>query len=197
LEHCDLRFCGVDHDHPLTRAAVDSRVGLSSCILGDLRTVPLPPRSFDIVHCALLLERIQHVELVLDRFVAALKPGGLLLLRTHDRDTAAGYLDRILPDALRGFLWRRLHPGQPGPFPVVYERLVSARGVQWYALMRGLVVAERREFRQPPGHRDRWARLATLARGVVASVTRGRLTDAHDELAFVIRKPENRFARVL
>lgn len=92
----DIRVVGVDHDHPLTRQVSAARADLHSFTLGDLRTVPLPPRSFDIVHCAGLLERIWHVELVLDRFVAALKPGGLLLLRTPDRDCLAGVADRLV-----------------------------------------------------------------------------------------------------
>ncbi len=59
------------------------------------------PRSADIVHCCLLLDRISHAELVLGRLVDALRPGGLLLLRTADRDSAAGFLDRLLPGPLR------------------------------------------------------------------------------------------------
>ena len=79
--------------------------------------MPLAPRSFDIVHCALLLERISNAELVLDRFVEALRPGGLLLLQTGDRDCAAGFLDRVLPRPLRAMVWRGLRPGVPGPLP--------------------------------------------------------------------------------
>ena len=82
--------------------------------VGDLRTVPMPPRSFDVVHCALLLHHISHVELVLDRFTAALRPGGLLLLRIRDRDCAAGLLDRLLPQWARRLVWARLDPVDPG-----------------------------------------------------------------------------------
>jgi hypothetical protein len=32
---------------------------------------------------------------------------------------------------------------------------------------------------------------------LVSRLTRGRLTDAHDEVLYVIRKPEERFARVV
>ena len=38
-------------------------------------------------------------------------------------------------------IWRKHRPGRPGPHPAVYERVASARGVQSYALMRGLVIA--------------------------------------------------------
>jgi SAM-dependent methyltransferase len=166
-------------------------------ILGDLRTVPLPPRSFDIVHCALLLDRIPHVELVLDRFTAALRPGGLLLLRIRDRDCAAGLLDRRLPGWARRALWDTLHPGQPGPFPAIYSPVASDRGIQAYMHRRGLVIAQRETAKTPPAGSGRAAWAARAARGLIARLTRGRLTDAHDEVLYVIRKPEDRFARVV
>jgi SAM-dependent methyltransferase len=166
-------------------------------LLGDLRTVPLPPRSFDIVVCAFLLERIPHAPLVLDRFVAALRPGGLLLLRVRDRDCAAAALDRILPDRIRKAIWARLHPAEPGPFPAIYDPLASARGIQAYALMRGLVITHRDTARTPPGAGGRLTGAVSAARTLIAWLSRGRLTDAHDELLFVIRKPQDRFARLV
>jgi SAM-dependent methyltransferase len=165
--------------------------------VGDLRTIPLPPRSFDVVHCSLLLDRISHVPLVLDRFAAALRPGGLLLLRIRDRDSAAAFLDRRLPGWARRMLWTRLYPGQPGPFPAIYEPTASGRGVAAYMLMRGLVITQRRAARTLPRQPERLCRLLSVTRGLIAWLSRGRLTDAHDEMLFVIRKPEDRFARVV
>jgi Methyltransferase domain len=193
----DVTVSCIDEDEPVTRAAAASQPNLTQCTLGDLRTVPLPPRTYDIVQCASLLERIQNAELVLDRLTAATKPGGLLLLRIRDRDTAAGFLDRRLPEALRRAIWRRRYPGAPGPYPAVYEQLASARGVQAYVLLRGLVIAERRALGGlagglPPGPRGFLA-----AQKLVASLSRGRLTAAHEEMLYVLRKPESRDARVL
>ncbi|WP_143219755.1 class I SAM-dependent methyltransferase, partial [Actinomadura sp. CNU-125] len=73
----DRVVTGVDMDVPELRAYTCARTDLDSWHLGDLRTVPLPPRSYDVVHASYLIERVPHAELVLDRFVAALKPGGL------------------------------------------------------------------------------------------------------------------------
>ena len=195
-EGADISVSLIDDDQPVTRAAVGIHEALHACVPGDLRTVPLPPRSQDIVLCSLLLHRIKHAELVLDRLVAGIKPGGLLLLRFGDRDSAAGFLDRRLPRAVRGAIWRRRRPGEPGPYPAVYERLSSARGVQVYALMRGLVITERRALgglagalAGPPGF--------LAIQKVIARLSGGRLTDAHEELLYVLRKPENRFARVI
>ena len=193
-----VQMLTVDQDHP----SVDrDHQWLSEddgeITVGDLRTIPLPSRSFDIVHCSLLLDRINHVALVLDRLGAALRPGGLLLLRIRERDCAAGFLDRMLPRSLRRALWRRLYPGQPGPFPAIYEEAASARGIAAYMLMRGLVVAHRKTVRTLPVEPARLSRAVSAARTTIALFSRGRLTDAHDQVLFVVRKPEDRFARVV
>jgi hypothetical protein len=171
--------------------------GPGEVIVGDLRTVAMPPRSFDIVHCALLLDRISHVELVLDRFTAALRPGGLFLLRIRDRDCAAGLTDRIAPQWLRRPLWGRLHPGQPGPFRAVYEPAGSDHGIQAYLQLRGLVICQRETAATWPAGPGRTVWAVSAVRGLIARLTRGRLTDAHDEVLYVIRKPQDHFARVV
>jgi SAM-dependent methyltransferase len=217
----EINVTTVDQDLPLGRSvteipsAPDNRGSLEDegkVVLGDLRTVPLTPRSFDVVHCAQVLEHIPHVGLVLDRFAAALRPGGLLLLQVRDRECAAGLLDRKLPRAARRAIWTRLHPGEPGPFPAVYERMVSAPGIQEYVQMRGLVIAQRGTTRsrtaQPgagrpgagrrgAGQPQRLSRLLSVVCAGISWLTRGRRTDAYDQLLYVIRKPEDRFARVL
>ena len=187
-----VRTIDVDDDRLVALTVEDDDVAF-----GDLRTTPLPPRSYDIVHCSLLLDRISHVPLVLDRLSAALRPGGLLLLRIRDRDCAAGWLDRVMPGIVRGWLWRQLYPGEPGPFRAVYEPTASARGIAAYLLNRGLVIGQRRTSRTMPHQPERLCRVLSVLRRMVVLCSRGRLTDAHDEVLFVIRKPEDRFARVV
>src|SRR5262249_60274898 len=80
----------VDDDSEVTRAAVAQHQHFADAILGDLRDAQLPPRAYDIVQCSQLLTRIEHAELVLDRLIGAVRPGGLLLLRVLDRYDAAG-----------------------------------------------------------------------------------------------------------
>jgi SAM-dependent methyltransferase len=188
----------ADEDTPLTRQVLDATgQTYEHVITGDLRTVAIPQRAFDIVYCAGLLERVRHVELVLDHLTGALKPGGLLMIRMGDRRTAAALLDRRLPNVARRRLWRGLHPGAPGPFPAVYEKPVSERGIYSYTLMRGLVVAQ---HAAEPTLQANPARLSSTVRGactVISRLSRGRFGDDHDELLYVIRKPQNRFARVV
>jgi hypothetical protein len=195
----EIAMVTVDQATPVPLPAGDVRIG-------DLRTVPLPPRSFGIVHCALLLDRIRHVELVLDRLTAALAPGGYLILRIRDRDCAIGLLDRRLPRPARRLLRARLDRGDLAagvltgarpPFPAVYEKTASDRGIQEYARIRGLVITQRETVRTWPAGPDRLSRTVTAACRLIGRLTHGRLTDAHDEVLYVIRKPEDHFARVV
>ena len=188
----------ADEDTPLTRQVLDAtEEAYDDVIVGDLRTAPIPRRAFDIVYCAGLLERVSDVELVLDHITGALKPGGLLMIRMGDRRAASALLDRALPDLARRRLWRDLHPGAPGPFPAVYEKPVSESGIRSYALMRGLVVAH---HTSEPTLKANPARLSSTVRtacSVISRLTMGRYGDDHDELLYVIRKPQDRFARVI
>jgi len=187
----------IDEDNEVTRAAVAQHQEMRGTILGDLRTVSLPPRAYDIVQCSSLLDRIEHAELVLDRLCAAVKPGGLLMLRIRDRDSAAGFLDRVLPWPLRQAIWRKRQPGEPGPYVAVYERLASVRGVQAYVLMHGLVIAERGALGGLAGGLPPGPLGYLTAQKLVARLSRGRLTANHEDLLYVIRKPEDRFARII
>lgn len=190
-----LLVSGVDDDCRAARTAVARRPELSSATLGELRLVPLTPRSFDIVQCSMLLHRIGNAELVLGRLVGTLRPGGLLLLRTADRQTAAGLLDRKLPSFLRAITWRAANQGQPGPFPARYEPITSAPGIEAFVSRHGLVIAHRGAARAPG--RGGLTGGIPLSRRLVAWLTGGRFTCSHDELRYVIRKPEHPFARVL
>jgi SAM-dependent methyltransferase len=184
----------VDDESPATRAAIAARTDLSSAALGELRLLRLRPRSFDIVHCSLLLHRISHADVVLGRLVASLRPGGLLMLRLADPGCAAGFLDRRLPQVFRRLAWRTARPGQPGPHPAIYEPVAWAGGIESFASRHGLAIA----------HRERAGSAGWLRHGrhrltarLVTWASRGRLGSEHDELWYVIRKPEDRFARVL
>ncbi len=191
----DLVVSRIDDDCPATRAAAESRPELRTATLAELRLVPLAPRSFDLVQCSMLLHRIVNADLVLDRLVGALRPGGLLLLRTGDRQTATAALDRMLPQFARVLAMRLARPGQPGPFPARYEPIASERGIRAFIGRHGLVVVHRQAHQAERG--TGWLAVAAAARAVVGWLSGGRFTSGHDELCYVIRKPEDQFARVI
>jgi SAM-dependent methyltransferase len=194
----DPRITGVDEDLPPLRAHTAAREDLEASHLGDLRLLPILPRSFDVVYVSFLLERIHHAELVLDRLVAGLRPGGLLLLKMRDRKSAYGYCDRATQEWLRRALWRSLTPaGSVGPLPAVYEPLVSREGIQAYCLMRGLMIAEDYSAVSGPARRGPHAGLVGMVCRTVAALSRGRLNGVEDEITMVIRRPQNHFARLI
>lgn len=194
LGGAQLHITGVDVDTPALRARTEARADLDAWHLGDLRTVPMPPRAYDIVCATYLIERLKHVELVLDRIVAALKPGGLLLVRFRDRETAFGLLDRLIPGSIRILLADECGSALP---PAIYETVASYKGMQWYCGMRGLVIAEEHTQRTSTSIYGRWTGVLGLLSRVVAAFSQGRLTAGHSEVSLVIRKPENRFARLI
>jgi hypothetical protein len=198
VDRVDSRVVGVDEDRPPLRARTAARADLAAWHLGDLRAVPLPPRAYDVVHVPFLLERIEHAELVLDRLVSALRPGGLLLVRIRDRASAYGFCVRLTPSWVRRALWKGfVRAGTVGPLPAVYEEVSSREGLHAYCLMRGLMVAEEYPATSGDARVGPRARLAGVVCRLLDRVSGGRLPSDHDEVAFVIRKPQNHFARLI
>jgi SAM-dependent methyltransferase len=191
----ELVISRVDDDNPVVHAAAADRPELSTATFAELRTLTLAPRSVDLIQCSMLLHRIRNAELVLDRLVGTLRPGGLLFLRTADRDTAAGFLDRKLPEFARELAWRAAQPGQPGPFPAYYERIASGRGIETFVVRHGLAIANRQAciIERGPGRPEALLAAQRLVRRLSR---RSRVAD-YDELRYVIRKPQDRYARVL
>ncbi|MGI5286827.1 class I SAM-dependent methyltransferase [Nonomuraea polychroma] len=195
LEHIETRATGVDEDHPAIRVALEERTDLVAWTLGDMRSVPLPPRSYDVIQLSFLLERVKHAELIFDRLLQSLRPGGLILLRMRDRGSAYGLLDRITPSWLRRLLWRSLvDPVTPGPLPTIYEPLTSSDGIHAFCLSRGLMITDDERNVSGPA---RGSRIACAAIRAVSSLTSGRYPASHDEITMVIRKPQHHFARVI
>jgi SAM-dependent methyltransferase len=76
----------------------------------DLLDDDLPEGEFDLVHTRLLLAWLPDPRVGIERLIAALKPGGLLLVHLRDRNTAFGFLDRTLPRWMRASGRRRRRP---------------------------------------------------------------------------------------
>lgn len=198
LDEMEARVTGIDEDLPALRASTSARKDLDSWSLGDLRSVPVPPRAFDIVYVSFLLERIEHPELVLDRLLTGLRPGGLLLLQMRDRTSAYGTYDRLMPSALRRLLWRRFAPdGAVGPLPPCYGQITSREGMHSFCLTRGLMVTDDASATSGPALRGPLGGLVRTACSLLETLSRGRWPASRDEIIMVIRKPQSHFARLI
>jgi SAM-dependent methyltransferase len=193
LADVDFRLTGVDLNADAMRLRIASG-DLDEAITGDLRTIALPAGSYDIAFSSFVLEHVAGAEQVLDRMVAAVRPGGLLLVRIPDRDSVYGFITRYSPHWLHVQYKRRIRgvkqAGTPGwaPFSTVYDKIVSWHGMRTYCASRGLEIVDAcssnfylRAFGPFAAVVDRGLRL-------MAMLSLGRLTARHSNLAFVLRK---------
>lgn len=194
LPESEVWLTGLDINAEALRLRVEEKGDLNEAIVGDLRTVSLEHEAYDIVFCSYVLEHVQGAEAVLDRLFAALKPDGLLLLRIPDRDSVYGFLARHTPHRLhiayKRYVRRAKLAGTPGhgPFPVVYDRIVSWAGLQAYCRNRGLVIESAYTSNEHVEFFGRLAPLVDAALHAVAVPSR-RLTADYNNLSLVVRKP--------
>lgn len=195
LAGVDFQLTGVDLNSESMRIRADQFGDLDEAIIGDLREISLLPDSYDVAYCSFVLEHVAGAEQVLDRLLAALKPGGLLLLRIPDGDSVYGFLARHSPHWLHVQFKRRIQrnrlagtPGR-GPFPTVYDQVVSWKGITAYCARHGMEIVDAYSSNFYLDHFRGFA--ASVDRGLrwVARMSRGRLTADHSNLAFVIRRP--------
>lgn len=191
LTGVDFHLTGVD----LNADGIHARTDLDEAIVGDLRTVSLPAGCYDIVYSSFVLEHVASAEQVLDTMIAALRPGGLLLLRIPDRDSVFGFAARHSPHWLRVQYMRRIRgaklagtPGR-GPFPCVYDHVVSWRGINAYCAAHALQITDACSANFYLDALGRLAKPADRVLRLIAAMSAGRLTADHSNLAFVIRKP--------
>jgi SAM-dependent methyltransferase len=195
LEGIDFHLAGVDLNSDALRMRMEQVGDLDEGIVGDLREVTLEPEHYDMIYCSFVLEHVTGAEQVLDRLLAALKPGGMLLLRIPDGDSVYGFLARRSPFWLHVQYKRRIQrnklAGKPGrgPFPTVYDSVVSWKGITDYCARNGLEVADAYSSNFHLDHFRGAAKIADNGMQLVAKASRGRLTADHSNLSLVIRKP--------
>ena len=195
LADIDFHLAGVDLNSDSMRMRTDQVGDLDEAIVGDLREVTLSSNFYDVIYCSFVLEHVAGAEQVLDRLLAALKPGGLLLLRIPDGDSVYGFLARYSPYWLHVQYKRRIQrnrlagtPGR-GPFPTVYDQVVSWQGMTTYCARRGLEIVDAYSSNFYLEHFRGFAATVDCGLHWVARTSHGRLTADHNNLALVIRKP--------
>ena len=94
---------------------------LSSILIGDVQSYPLPRSTFDIVICWELLEHVQNPVAALSNLIAATKPGGTIVLAFPNPASLKGVVTRYSPHGLHVWLlrhfWGQKNAGRPGYAP--------------------------------------------------------------------------------
>jgi SAM-dependent methyltransferase len=168
--------------------ALAARTDLDHAIVGDLRTVEFPQHSFDVIYNAFVLEHVRGARQVLERFLDWLAPGGMLILKVPDRDSAYGFLTRLTPFWTHVLIYRYMlgypQAGTPGhaPYPTYYDKVVSERGLREFCLGNGMRAPE---LYRLCSYENQWSvRAAAL---VTSLLSGGRLPWRHNNLLLIAR----------
>ncbi|MGH8217309.1 MAG: class I SAM-dependent methyltransferase [Steroidobacteraceae bacterium] len=183
---------GIDLD----RDALAARTDLDQRIVGDLTSAEFPPSSFEAIYCAFVLEHVKGAEQVLERFLRWLTPGGLLIIKVPDRDSAYGFLTRVTPFWVHVLAYRWLlgyreaaTPGH-GPYPTEYDAVISERGLTRFCAARGLDEPQVRRLCSYGGRR-----LVTMGAFLLSALSAGRLAWRHNNLLLMARAPRSAAGR--
>ena len=142
-----------------------------------------------------MLEHIEGAELALSNFVRWLKPGGILIVRVPDRDSAQGFFARITPHWVHvlyyRWAWKMKNAGKPGfaPYRTVYDSVVSTSGLLEFCASNGLIVVDMigvGSFRRGYGLA---ARITPVIARLISVLSFGRVHAKFVDLTIIARKP--------
>ena len=195
LEGVQYTLTGVDIDKDGLDIRMTQRRDLDIAILGDLRTVSLKESEYDVIYSSWVLEHIDGAEGVLENFLRWLKPGGILMLRIPNRDSARGFLTKITPFWFH-VLYAKLilgdkNAGKPwhAPFPTYFDKVVSRSGIYEFCKKHGLVI--KAEYAGGLGRKNRWIFLflSNLIVWILHLASFTRLSVKNAILIYIIVKP--------
>lgn len=194
LDGIEYTLTGVDIDKEALEFRTAVRGDIDEGILGDLRIVDLDDGAYDVIYCSWVLEHLSNAELVLGNFARWLRPGGLLILRFPDRDSVLGFLARMTPYRLRVYVKRLLLRRPPlgtrghGPYPVVYEPVVSRKGLRDYCAQSRFIIREECAFIGWSGAMGRWRSLCGPLAAAIGLLSLGKLEWRHLHLVYILER---------
>lgn len=131
----------------------------------------------------------------MDRLLAAVRPGGRLILLLPNGRSVVGWAAKTFP--LRAAILYKKYiegfrdAGKPGhaPYPTVYDSVVSLEGIREYARSRQLAILEEYGVDYVLSNFGRFAGVMGAAMRAIARGSGNRLTASHNNLGFVLQKP--------
>ena len=182
---------GIDLDPEALRVRRDETKDLHEAIVGDLRTVDLGQRTFDVIFNSYVLEHVPGAQQVLENFNRWVRPGGLIIIMIPDPYSAYGFTARMTPHWIHLLYYRLIrgqkNAGKPGygPYPVTYDKAVSREGIRAFCAENGLVLAAEYGMLADPLKN----RLVEAYTKTLQVLSLGRLSSDHSDIIFIIRKP--------
>ena len=191
------RTVGID----ASATHIGRNVALDERIVGDIDATDFGVETYDLVVCWNVLEHLRSPMGTVDRMIAALRPGGMLLLAWPNFVSVKAALARRLPHSAHETVFRWIYPyarGNPDntPFPTVLDDSLRLDRVLSHVVDRGVVPIEVVKYESSMQRLAREkVRLNGLAwrfaKGSVNFVTGGRLDlQCSDVMALLSRSDQ-------
>jgi 2-polyprenyl-3-methyl-5-hydroxy-6-metoxy-1,4-benzoquinol methylase len=189
------QIVGID----VSRAQLERNDWADEKILGDITAHDLAADDYDVIACWDVLEHLPEPQLALDRFVHAVRPGGLVVIKVPNVLSAKGLITKLSPHWFHVLVYKHVFgytdPGKDDrpPFPTFLRLSIAPKSLRRFAERRGMHVemCGTYEADKQESVRSRvklkgpvWR----LARGLVRLVTFRFVDPEATELIFVMRK---------
>jgi SAM-dependent methyltransferase len=193
LEGINFHLTGLDVDRDALEIRKHTTKDLDEIIEGDLITVQLQDNHYDVIYNSYVLEHIKGAETVIENFQRWLKPGGIMILRFPDRQSAYGFMTRLTPFWFHVFFKKVMmgdrNAGKPGfaPYRVFYDRVISRKGMNDFCEKHKLKIRE--EWGHPyPMYWDSHPALLKFACRTIYLLSFGKFAHAHNNLTYILEK---------
>jgi SAM-dependent methyltransferase len=169
-------------------------------ILGDVTSHDFAAADFDVIVCWDVLEHLPNPEHALERFVHAVRPGGLVAIKVPNVLSGKGLITKLTPHWFHVLVYKHVfgyeNPGKEDrpPFPTFLRLSIAPKALRRFAERRGMLVEMCGTYEADKQQMVRsrvklTGRIWGLVRGLVRLVTLGYVDPEATELIFVMRKP--------
>jgi SAM-dependent methyltransferase len=169
-------------------------------ILGDITSHDFGAGEFDVIVCWDVLEHLPRPEDALERFLHAVRPGGVVVIKVPNVLSGKGLITKLSPHWFHVLVYKHVFgyenpgTGDRPPFPTFLRLTIAPRGLRRFAERRGMAIemcgtyeADKQQLvRSKLRLRGRPWR---LLRALVRIATLGYVDPEATELIFVMRKP--------
>jgi SAM-dependent methyltransferase len=132
---------GID----ISQHQLDKNTLLDEKILGDIQAYEFPEESFDAVVCWNVLEHVEHPEVAVRNFCAALRPEGILIIACPHPRSFEGLVARLTPHRFHVWFYKWVlgvkdagTAKDPRPFPTVMSPQIAPEAMSSLAESCGL-----------------------------------------------------------
>jgi SAM-dependent methyltransferase len=174
---------GMDRD----LGALRSNEYIRNRVVGDMRDLPFLNGRFDLVSANMVVEHMEHPDIVLSEIHRILAPGGIFLMHTPNVSNYKVSLAFLMPDAIKKGLIRFFQDRREADVFPTYYRMNTGKRVSAMAQSEGFYVAGL-HFAQGPADTVMLGPLVILELLIMKLLNAGVLARFRSNIISVLRK---------